>query len=556
MAKPAEPIRVARYLPQMQKDVDKARDTYRRLDAEPFFDHHVLPVLDYAVGETMVTASEVEKPKEKLNRELELLILYNRILDISSVPWGNIIGQDIKGCRALRSLDADPDRDWADYAKFLRRKDGSMPRAVLAVLAEKGCYHELKPPIFYGMDPRSAPGVDIPRDLEQDMRASAEPNLAVWRKIANLLGYHDAYNSIGASALQYIERFQPLIAEAKKERARLAQAISRTAEALRNLLAKVCDDLSACGVRYVIETRGEKGEASQVLKLKKYRDKKQRKAGEKGVGRNCSVLVTNDNVAARIIIARSECAMTENLAGVRTAEKVLFEQAEMLRQDGVFPYLDVKLKDYIVRPKPNGYRADHHDIRMVAHGDRNTAYVNVEVQVLTQEMYDFNMHGGAAHIVYKGTDQESAAGMGQIRSTLLDNWQRLLHDLETMRGSGSGTMYQPFPRSAAKPVTATVMVRVQRNGAMERFQVAHEAGDRALDVLARSGLDISSYAFNEGQSVSDKIAPGGTLHVVYKPDTVSPALADWLRRSTAPYKTFTRTRLAEISREAGRKKRG
>jgi hypothetical protein len=551
----------------MQKDVDKARETYRKLNAEPLFDHHVLKVLNYALDENIVTASEVEKPREKLNRELELLILYDKILDISSVPWGNIIGRHMKDSRALRSLDADPDRSWADYARLLRRKDGSLPVAVLAVLAEKAIYQDIKPPIFYGMTQKSAPGVRVPGDLEHERKVNAEPNLVVWRKMANLLNYRDAYNRIGASAIQYLDKFQALIAEVKAERARLAPAIGRTAEALRNLMAKVCDGLSACGVRYRIEMRDEKGEASQVLKLKKYRDKakankdrdkaKPKKEREKGDGYNCSVVATNDNVAARIIIQRNEGAMTENLAGVRTAQRILFEQADPLRAEGVFPYLDVKSKNYIVKPKPNGYRADHHDLRMAARGDRDPDHVNVEVQVLTQEMYDFNRHGGAAHIAYKDDkDQEGMAGMGALRSTLLANWHRMCDDLEAMQGKGSRTTYQPFPRSAEKPVKDTVVMRIQRNGATERFQVAHEAGDRALDLLARSGLDIRSHALYGGVSFSDEIAPNAALDVVERPDAVCPELAAKLYRSTAPYKPLTRTKLSEVVQDLVGKRNG
>jgi GTP pyrophosphokinase len=53
-----------------------------------------------------------------------------------------------------------------------------------------------------------------------------------------------------------------------------------------------------------------------------------------------------------------------------------------------------KIKDYIVVPKPNGYKSIHSIILGLFD-------FPVEIQIRTQEMDDFAEHGIAAHFVYK-----------------------------------------------------------------------------------------------------------------------------------------------------------
>ena len=542
----APPAGTRIYPPKMQRDVETMRRLYQKLNAGPLFEQHVLRVLDYAMQENIVTASEVEAG-ERLNRRVELLILCHHVRDMPSLPWRGLIARDMADYLALHRLDLGPHRDWSAYAALLRKPDGALPPAVLAVLAEKALYSETSLPSFYGVTERSAPGIRIPRDWEADRKAMAEPDLVVYRKLANLLGYHDTYNRIGAHALGSLPDFEALLHEVRMEKARLAQALRRTGEAVSKLVARVCDELTRLGVPYVVQGRGEKSEASQALKLRERRSK----------GEELTVAGTHDSVALRLIICRAKGAMTENLGGVRIAENVLFRKAGTLRQAGLFPYIDVKPEMFIARPKPNGYRSDHYDFQLVADGERNPNYVNVEVQVLTQEMYEFNMHGGAAHIAYKDAkDYEAVAGMGDIRAVLLRNYQRLLDDLQTMRGRrrNGDDRYSKFPAAAAGP-EAVVRISVRRfDGNTAGLEVMHQEGDLALDVLARSGLDLRSHAV-DGRC-SDKAVPGQTVAVVQKPDAMGAQLARALHQSSAHFNAFTMNKLAEIFREdAGKKQR-
>jgi hypothetical protein len=530
------------YLPKMQRDVETIRRIYQKLNAEPLFEQHVLRVLDYAVHENIVTASEVEAG-ERLNRRVELLILCHHVRDVSSLPWRGLIAGDMADYLALHKLDLDPRRDWSDYATLLRKPDSALPLAVLAVLAEKALCNETLLPSFYGVTEKSAPGIRMPRDWEADRKAMAEPDLVVYRKLANLFGYRETYNRIGAHALESLPDFAALLREVRMDKARLAGALKRTGDAVSKLISRVCDELTRLGVPYRVEVRGEKGEASQALKLRERRSR----------GDDLTVAETHDSVAVRLFIGRAKGAMTENLGGVRIAENVLFRKAGMLSQAGLFPYMDVSSALFIAKPKPNGYRSDHYDFKLVADGERNPRYVNVEVQVLTEEMYEFNTHGGAAHIAYKDAkDYAAVAGMGDIRSVLLRNYQRLIDDIEGMQGRrrNGANPYSEFPAAAVRP-DATASIRVERfDGNTAGLEVMHQEGDLALDILARSGLDLRSHAV--AGRCSDRVLAGQTVVVVQKPDAMNPQLARALHKSSAPFNPFTLNKLAEIFRAEAR----
>ncbi len=62
-----------------------------------------------------------------------------------------------------------------------------------------------------------------------------------------------------------------------------------------------------------------------------------------------------------------------------------------------------KFDDYIVNPKPNGFKALQTSLHIL--GDV------VEIQIKTEEMHNFNEYGGASHIGYKGAKNASWALM-------------------------------------------------------------------------------------------------------------------------------------------------
>lgn len=69
---------------------------------------------------------------------------------------------------------------------------------------------------------------------------------------------------------------------------------------------------------------------------------------------------------------------------------------------GKWPFSQVDFSDYISNPKPNGYRSIH----TVISYDEN---IQIEVQIKTNEMHEFNEFGPASHIAYKMQNRRNAA---------------------------------------------------------------------------------------------------------------------------------------------------
>lgn len=60
--------------------------------------------------------------------------------------------------------------------------------------------------------------------------------------------------------------------------------------------------------------------------------------------------------------------------------------------------------DYITKPKPNGYRAIQINTKAI-----EVSELNVEIHVLTLEMYHYNTYGPASHIAYKASKSRFAS---------------------------------------------------------------------------------------------------------------------------------------------------
>jgi hypothetical protein len=515
--------------------VDRARKVHRKLGAETLFDKHVLPLLDHALDENIVTASEAERPKEKENYRLALIILYHHVKE-KYLPWdvARQINEGMDDYKALHGLDIDPERDWAKYADIIRKPDGTLgPLGILARLTEKAQYHETSSNDFYGLN-SDCVGIRMPLDWESEREIMAEPDMIVYRKLANLFGYRKTYNQIGERVLESINdpEVQEGLEYVRREKKRLSQAIKRTQKAMQKLIDRLCEKMTEAGIPFTVEQREEKGDASCYLKLPIY----------------WTVENINDLVGVKIKIQKTQGMKTENIGGVRTAETLLTEIASEMRENGELPYIEVNPKYYTLNPKPNLYRADHFNYRFVEEGDKNPSFVNGEVMILTQEMADFNDHGGAAHIIYKdGKEYERESGMEALRSTLLGNVDSLRDDLESMQGKPNGSRYQPYPKRVVKPVQSTLTINLVRlDGTEEKLDVPYSEGDMALDVLARSGLDLRTHAVNGGMRFDTEVEQADVIRIVEKVESINPKMAKYIYNSKIPYKRYTRDRLAAL----------
>ena len=73
--------------------------------------------------------------------------------------------------------------------------------------------------------------------------------------------------------------------------------------------------------------------------------------------------------------------------------------------------------DYIMQPKPNGYRAMQVPLKFKNISDE----LEIEVQIMTHEMYYYNTYGPASHIAYKASKKRFAEASNKF------NWIENLH---------------------------------------------------------------------------------------------------------------------------------
>lgn len=96
-----------------------------------------------------------------------------------------------------------------------------------------------------------------------------------------------------------------------------------------------------------------------------------------------------------------------------------------------YPHMDSEFDDYILRPKPNGYRGIHSIVDL---GNRNYC----ELQIRTRDMHHYNEYGPAAHSYYKFNslttkDKASIEAVSEARIQMLQSllrWKDTLFDAE------------------------------------------------------------------------------------------------------------------------------
>ncbi|APR80997.1 GTP pyrophosphokinase [Minicystis rosea] len=203
----------------------------------------------------------------------------------------------------------------------------------------------------------------------EDGADEAPSALSVWAPLAARHGLGPlqreiedlAFKRLDRAAYDAVVRF---VAERRKERDR-AVAVARGA---------LLETLSEAGFEADVT-----GRAKHLYSI----HQKLRARGDRGP-------VLHDLFGLRVIVA-DEAACYAALGAIHAA----------------FAALPDRFKDYIVRPKPSGYRALHTCVDMAGVLDRS-----VEIQIRSRAMHAAAEHGAASHVRYKNLDGvKPAAGL-------------------------------------------------------------------------------------------------------------------------------------------------
>jgi GTP pyrophosphokinase len=110
-----------------------------------------------------------------------------------------------------------------------------------------------------------------------------------------------------------------------------------------------------------------------------------------------SVIDVQDGVALRVIIKARKLTPSESDEATRSRERMLCYYVHHLIRSR-WPAVDPRrIKDYIEKPKPNGYQSLHHTSVITRNGEE----IPFEVQVRSEEMHRIAEFGVAAHWDYK-----------------------------------------------------------------------------------------------------------------------------------------------------------
>ncbi len=204
---------------------------------------------------------------------------------------------------------------------------------------------------------------------EEERKIALYKALNIYSKLAEYLHLEKTKKDIEENAFK---EYLPMEYESISKKMKEANINNDLLEKYKNLLSGITKELP---FRKRIEGR-IKGKYSIYNKLKKYEKE----------WINPNINRVDDLIAFRIIT---------------DIEDSCFLILEKLMDNGEMDY-DL-FDDYISNPKPNGYQAIQFPVKFPAISD-----IEIEVQIMTEDMYYFNTYGPASHIAYKASKSRYA----------------------------------------------------------------------------------------------------------------------------------------------------
>ena len=207
---------------------------------------------------------------------------------------------------------------------------------------------------------------NIPEDMK---KTSLKKALKVYAVLAEYLDLNEIKKEIEENAFR---EYMPTEYKSITNKMEEAKVNDKTLEKYEELLDKILN-----GLHFEKKVKGRvKCKYSIYNKLKKYE--------KEWINPNIERL--SDLIGFRILT---------------NTEEDCFLILEKLMDQGEMDY--DKFEDYISNPKPNGYKAIQFPVKFNSVSD-----LDIEVQIMTNEMYYHNTYGPASHIAYKASKSRYA----------------------------------------------------------------------------------------------------------------------------------------------------
>lgn len=330
-----------------------------------------------------------------------------------------------------------------------------------------------------------------PNLTKESVRACREA-LSIYAPLASRLGMHRLKNELEGAAFKILYRRQFEAVNSLHQR-RGGVSNNNIGQSMRNVLEEVKNEMTIMfGSDAEFDNQVENFEITARVKEPYSMWKKMLRLGYD------HVLQVPDALAIRIVLKAKKLVIDEPSEVTRARERALCYYAQKLCQERWRPYsANPRFKDYIGRPKKNGYQSLHYTAQTWWQGEPWT----LEVQVRSAEMHQVAEIGLACHWDYKATQKRNKNLQDQYEVTIdtdtdhsSDAYLRKVQQWHWMRHGVTPDNSEPIVTSESRERTDRIRARTDRlRPYLQAFTTTQSdlSRDHVFVFLATSNLEGS-----------------------------------------------------------------
>jgi ppGpp synthetase/RelA/SpoT-type nucleotidyltranferase len=294
---------------------------------------------------------------------------------------------------------------------------------------------------------------------KESVRTSREA-LTVYAPLASRLGMHRLKNELEGAAFKILYRRQYQAVYSLHQR-RGGVSDNNIGESMLRVLEEVkCEMTSMLNSDVEFQKQVQEFEVTARVKEPYSMWKKMLRLGYD------HVLQVPDALAIRVVLKGKRLEPNEPSEVIRARERALCYYAQKLCQERWRPYAaNPRFKDYIGRPKKNGYQSLHYTAQSWWQGEPWT----LEVQVRSSEMHQVAEIGLACHWDYKATQKRNKNLQNQYEVTISadadhssDAYLRKVQQWHWMRHGGMTENAEPVVISDSRERADRIRARTDR----------------------------------------------------------------------------------------------